>query len=111
MRISDWSQTCARPIWSTVSKRFWWRWSWCCRPVRGKCIRHGQSTALLHDTPEIIAPRNAKLNELSDNTVDTIAHRMGVRERSEERRVGKEGGSTCRSRGSPENYEKKETRR
>lgn len=45
-----------------------------------KGIRHGQSTALLHDTLEIIAPRNAKLNELSDNAVDTIAHRMGVRE-------------------------------
>src|SRR3546814_13162808 len=32
-----------------------------------------------------------------------------VRARSEERRVGKEGVSTCRSRGSPDNEKKKNT--
>src|SRR3546814_1416944 len=82
MRISDWVQTCALPIWSL-------RW----RPRR----REDWSSRSLNPPQCTLAPLgSAAVNPRSppDEACEAL-------NRSEERRVGKECVSTCRSRWSP----------
>src|SRR3546814_10992860 len=51
------------------------------------------------------------LREHSRMTTYMFAHRRGIEERSEERRVGKECVSTCRSRWAPYHYKKKQAKK
>src|SRR3546814_18352486 len=108
MRISDWSSdVCSSDLTTTT-------------------YHAARVLALLHDTTEIgivdnvclvvqwyeDATRTTCRNEcrlLSDAQAWT-ALRMVTPTRSEERRVGKEGVRTCRSRLSPMHYKKKNTR-
>src|SRR3546814_20316929 len=102
MRISDWSQTCALPIYGTTwsakiitNKKF--------EPLNGihakayAAIRpktRGNTTDGTVTTMELMTlPSNGGAVELSPNDWKST--------RSEERRVGKECVSTCRSRWSP----------
>src|SRR3546814_6601226 len=93
MRISDWIQTCALPIWLAEQRD----------PLAGLDHQDGQCER------EQVSP----LTLLRQSAVRPPAHRRrcvapqihGLRRsnsgRSEERRVGKECVSTCRARWSP----------
>src|SRR3546814_1898042 len=83
MHISDWS--------SDV----------CSSDLMGLAI--GKGGATIKQLQEVIA-RKVELVEFSDNAVDFIRNMLNAEMvRSEERRVGKECVSTCRSRWSPYN--------
>src|SRR3546814_14882768 len=85
MRISDWSSTCALPIlFATASTS-----AWATRNSSRICFACSQAALLASsDQPWVSASSCA-------------------RPRSEERRVGKECVSTCRSRWSPSHQNKK----
>src|SRR3546814_18014007 len=103
MRISDWSSDCALPILD----------GWPGGGV-GRC-RHAPKGA---STGTFSAPRAMRGREAPSPpaTRDCRASRDSetryrTRWRSEERRVGKECVSTCRSRGSPSQYKQKNKKR
>src|SRR3546814_12726638 len=101
MRISDWSSTCALPISELFLK------------VRMAVIPEGAGMSDRELVDEGFTRANAgeahaghavHLERHQDAMpVDRgiLFERVGYRDRSEERRVGKECGSTCRSRWSP----------
>src|SRR3546814_18974602 len=84
MRISDWSSdVCSSDL---------------TRPITMHCaIISIARSAVLYKTHGTL-PENSLLNPVSGATITT---NTGFSFRSEERRVGKECGSTCRSRWSP----------
>src|SRR3546814_14738336 len=65
----------------------------------------GKADAVPADSPAI--PAVAKYREAQAKAYEDLKQR---RQRSEERRVGKECVRTCRSRGSPDHEKKKQTR-
>src|SRR3546814_12057231 len=90
MRISDWSQTCALPI--------------CRSRYRSPWSDFGAVASLLFPLHQPFHHCGHDGNFL----VDAHAHHDRL-DRSEERRVGKECVSTCRSRCSPYHYTKTNT--
>src|SRR3546814_3137594 len=87
MRISDWSSDCALPI----------------LVLTVMAITMGSLARLTADNAEAIKSRAtaARMSEVTDAARAYVATHYD--ERSEERRVGKECVSTCRSRWSPYN--------
>src|SRR3546814_19777960 len=59
---------------------------------------------------QLVAGRNAEFLQ-SQRELATAASGFSGYERSEERRVGKEWGSTCRSRWAPYHYKKKKNKK
>src|SRR3546814_17743672 len=110
MRISDWSSdVCSSdlvpcpPIWrgeAAVPPRAAWRP--CARPGKNRLCQNqtgsGAPSVPVHPAP------GYRMDTLRDHAARHFPH---ARERSEERRVGKECVSTCRSRWSPYHSQKK----
>src|SRR3546814_20017214 len=110
MRISDWSQTCALPIFcsqnlSTYPKAI---------KIVGPMLHHFD--ALVPVTPSSICASNVIAFNMRKLALDGVRvpfshfiEKSAGRcpKRSEERRVGKECVSTCRSRWSPYHKKKK----
>src|SRR3546814_16929509 len=98
MRISDGVQTCALPIWQVAGQEL------AARGIQQPGIQAESRTAeklgigVHQGGPELV--------ELHVQQFGAVA----VADRSDERRVGKECVSTCRSRWSPYHYKKKNQR-
>src|SRR3546814_8098602 len=82
MRISDWSQTCALPIFAALVDPY-------------RRLPTANVVVLMHGG----GPDHQSLIPLARQLCDR--HAVLLPDRSEERRVGKECVSTCRSRWSP----------
>src|SRR3546814_17923327 len=94
MRISDWVQTCALPIFTSIGA-----------DITEQSLGLGQWVGNAGDAERAILE-----NLIHRYFVVKGVHRVGNDadiERSEERRVGKECVSKCRSRWSPYHYKKK----
>src|SRR3546814_15168620 len=94
MRISDWSSTCALPISASTNEEQ----AITPTPLRSENFNFAKAAfisppSVVHHTLRCGRPDLSQTNS-----------------RSEERRVGKECVSTCRSRGSPYHTKKKDTR-
>src|SRR3546814_14610934 len=99
MRISDWSSDVCS---SDLSPQPW-RASRLAHHPAARHDRHVPSPARLR------RPESPCVPPLGSSALKGAARRAYPSVRSEERRVGKEWVSTCRSRGSPYPYKKKYT--
>src|SRR3546814_16147259 len=101
MRISDWIQTCALPICISHGRSFWRVVGSLGEPVMPGILRHRSPAT----------PPGAQVRSILDTaavTSCTFASKASSPSRSEDRRVGKECVSTCRSRVSPLHYKKQQ---
>src|SRR3546814_11325244 len=90
MRISDWSSdVCSSDL----------HFHFCSERCRAKFVADPERYLTSRDEPEVAQP----------GAICTCPMHPEVRQRSEERRVGKECVSTCRSRWSPYHEKKKTT--
>src|SRR3546814_11677136 len=103
MRISDWSSTCALPICEEVGRHLPRREL---REVDDDRLARPRRCAA---TPVKQHPPLGSLEAAAAHVVAVIL-RLALAGRSEERRVGKECVSTCRSRWSPHHKKKKKNK-
>src|SRR3546814_6484274 len=98
MRISDWSQTCALPICRLSS-------SW---PSSAASFERSSLAFIVYSlSTDMTRDERGRDRQLGGSQAERLARELFadafhfVEHRSEERRVGQECVSTCRSRGSP----------
>src|SRR3546814_18398598 len=104
MRISDWSSdVCSSDLSNPLQELRNHRSCVLATSIRTKEPRSSVSTKHLHQSSGgLISGRVSRRNKF-DKTTETVHknYQIAIARRSEERRVGKECDSTCRSRGSP----------
>src|SRR3546814_8696094 len=103
MRISDWSS-------DVCSSDLSWRCRMKLRSVSGAALM--QQRSFLHHLFQVASTkpcqwRQAPQTSASFRPIHIYGRHIGSAKRSEERRVGKEGVRTCRSRWSPFHYKKR----
>src|SRR3546814_16885203 len=117
MRISDWSSdVCSSDLLRSTPSLICFRASSSRDCSHSPTARSGRSY-LRGERERQVSKSRLRFNLARDGRSSSAAHMkmVGTRDRSEERRVGKECGSKCRSRWSPynskKNYNEKKTKR